>query len=158
MSAGTAQALKLSDHRVKIVSAMKQLKIGSWTVLPFDVIHDAEEPLGFLLANGKDKIFYSGDTAYIKYKFKRLTHILIEANYEDSLLQENIDNGKCEPGLKNRLLKTHMSLSQVIGFLKANDLRTTREIILIHISDRNANAEQMREIIIKETGKPVRIE
>jgi hypothetical protein len=55
MSKGTAQALKLSGHNIKTESALKQFKIGSWTVLPFDVTHDCAEPLGFLIANGETK-------------------------------------------------------------------------------------------------------
>lgn len=63
MSQGTAEALKLSGHRVKVVQAKKQFKLGTWTVLPFDVQHDCAEPLGFLLANlAGDKLLYATDT------------------------------------------------------------------------------------------------
>ena len=49
MSKGTAKAARHSGHRLKIVKAMKQFVLGSWVCLPFDTIHDAAEPLGFLL-------------------------------------------------------------------------------------------------------------
>lgn len=158
-SEGTVGARErlLVTNRIKTISAHKQFKIGTWTILPFDIVHDCVEPLGFLLVSGKYKVLYASDTAYIKYKFKGLTHILIESNYQDDILQQNIDTGIVEYGLKERLLKTHMSLTQVVGFLKANDLSRVEEIHLIHISSRNADVAQMREIVINETGKPVYI-
>lgn len=154
-SQGTLDALKLSGHNVHIVKALKQFKIDTFSVLPFDVQHDASEPLGFLLVSGKDKLCFITDTPFVKYKFKGLTTLAIECNYQSSLLQQNIDAGLCGPGLKERLLKTHMSLSQVIGFLKANDLRTIRDINILHLSSRNANGKQMKDTIVKMFGKPV---
>lgn len=158
MSAGTASALGLkSGPRVKIISSQKQFKVGTWTILPFDAIHDCLEPLGFLLVSGKNKVLFATDTAYVRYRFNGLTHILTECNYQDDVLQENIDNGSVAYGMKKRLLETHMSLAQTLGFLKANDLSKVREIYLIHLSDRNSDAEFMRDAVIKETGKPVSV-
>lgn len=157
MSCGTAKALGLYPvvPRVEIISAQKQFKIGTWIIVPFDTIHDCAEPFGFLLVSGKNKILFATDTAYIKYKFNNLTHILIESNYQDSILQENIDNGIVDHAMKKRLLETHMELRQTIGFLKANDLSSVREIHLIHLSGRNSDAETMRNSVTVETGKPV---
>ena len=156
MSEGTANVLGLkSGPGIKIISAQKQFQIGTWSILPFDTIHDCAEPLGFLLVSGKNKVLFATDTAYIKYRFNSLTHILIECNYQDDILQENINNGIVEYGMKKRLLETHMSLRQTIGFLKANDLSKVREIHLIHLSGRNSDAEFMQNEVIKETGKLV---
>lgn len=156
MSAGTANALGLkSGSRVKIISAQKQFRVGTWSILPFDTIHDCAEPLGLLIVSGKNKILFATDTAYIKYKFNGLTHILIECNYQQDILQKNIDSGMVEYGMKKRLLETHMGLQQTIGFLKANDLSKVQEIYLIHLSNRNSDAGMMRIAVIKETGKPV---
>ena len=163
MSAGTADALGLKSGfgpRVKIIVAQKQFQVGTWSILPFDTIHDSEElpcrePLGFLLVSGKNKILFATDTAYIKHIFAGLTHILIECNYQYDILQENINQGIFKHGMKKRLLETHMSLQQTIGFLKANDLSKVQEIHLIHLSDRNSDARMMQDAVIKETGKMV---
>ena len=50
-SRGTIDALGLSGHRFRAVLPRLQFNIYSWTILPFEVEHDAAEPLGFLLAN-----------------------------------------------------------------------------------------------------------
>jgi len=66
MSQGTAEALEVSGHRLHIIKAKQQFRIGTWTILPFETQHDAAEPLGFLLANRDgDKMLYATDTYYI---------------------------------------------------------------------------------------------
>lgn len=54
--------------------------------------------------------------------------------------------------MKPRLLQSHFSLENVKGFLKANDLSQCQEIILLHLSDRNSDADRMFREIYVETG------
>jgi phosphoribosyl 1,2-cyclic phosphodiesterase len=156
MSAGTAEALGISGHRLHIIKAKQQFRIGTWTVLPFDTQHDAAEPLGFLLANqAGDKLLYATDTYYIRYRFRGLTHIAIECNYSLDILRTNVANGLVEPVLKSRILKSHFSLENVKQFLKANDLSKVREIWLLHLSDGNSDEARFKREIQELTGKMV---
>ena len=158
MSQGTADALGLSGHRIRQVQARKQFHVGTWTILPFETQHDAAEPLGFLLANKDgDKLLYATDTFYIRYRFRGLTHLMIETNYSMDILRENMATGLVAPELKNRLLKSHMSLETCKEFLKANDLSRVQEIWLIHMSDGNADADRFKREIQALTGKFVTI-
>ncbi len=155
MSAGTAEALGLTGHRLRVVRALEQVQIGDWTVLPFDAVHDAKEPLGFLLAAEDVKLFYLTDSAYCRYRFSGLTHILIECNHAADILNENVESGAVPAAMKRRVMRSHMSLSTVKGFLKANDLSQVREIHLIHLSDGNSDAGRFKNEIQALTGKPV---
>lgn len=155
ISQGTADALRLSGHRLKIVRALQQFSLGAWTVLPFDTIHDAAEPLGFLLAAGEEKVLYLTDTAYCKYRFRGLTRILIECNHSWDILQANVESGAVPAEMRRRVMRSHMSLSTVKEFLKANDLSAVREIHLIHLSDGNSDAERFKNEIQALTGRPV---
>jgi len=156
MSQGTAEALEVSGHRVHIIKARQQFRIGTWTILPFDTQHDAQEPLGFLLANqAGDKLLYATDTYYIKYKFRGLTHIMIECNYAADILKTNVKAGLVEQALKNRILKSHFSLENVKNFLKANDLSKIQEIWLLHMSDGNSDEARFKREIQELTGKMV---
>lgn len=158
MSQGTADAMGLSGHRIRQVQARKQFHVGTWTILPFSTEHDAAEPLGFLLANKDgDKLLYATDTFYIRYRFRGLTHILVETNYSLDILRENMAAGLVAPELKNRLLKSHMSLETCKEFLKANDLSWVQEIWLIHMSDGNSDAARFKREIQALTGKVVNI-
>jgi phosphoribosyl 1,2-cyclic phosphodiesterase len=155
MSAGTAKALGLSGHRVHLVRALEGFRVGRWTIMPFDTVHDAEEPLGFLLASGEHKLVYATDTAYVRYRFRGLTHIMLEANFSRDLLDENVRSGVVPVEMKVRLLKTHMSLDTAMEFLRANDLSRVEEIYLLHLSDGNSHAERFKREIQGLTGKPV---
>lgn len=152
----TAEALGVSGHRVKIVRQLEQFRIDLWTVLPFDTVHDAAGSIGFLLAHKRgDKLLYLTDTAYCKYRFKGLTHILVEANYSLDILRQNVIDGSVPTELKNRLLKTHMGLETVKGFLRDNDLGRVREIWLLHLSSENSNSARFKREIQALTGKMV---
>ena len=144
MSRGTAEALGVSGHRLNIIKAKQQFRIGAWTILPFELQHDVFN-LGFLLANqAGDKLLYATDTYYIRYKFHGLTHIMIEANYSLDILKRNVEAGAVSKALKSRLLKSHFSLENVKQFLRANDVSRVREIWLLHLSDGNSDAERFK--------------
>ena len=158
MSAGTAEALGISGHRLNIIKAKQQFRIGTWAILPFETQHDAAEPLGFLLANQDgERLLYATDTYYLKYKFRGLTHILVECNYALDILQKNVAAGTVPAAVKDRVLRSHFSLENVKGFLRANDLSEVREIHLLHLSDGNSDAERFKREIQGLTGKPVYI-
>ena len=158
ISAGTAEALGLSGHRINIVKAKQQFRIGTWTVLPFDTQHDAAEPLGFLMANQDgERLLYATDTYFIRYRFSGLTHIAVECNYSLDILRANVEAGMVEPALKNRILKSHFSLENVKKFLQANDLGKVQEIWLLHLSEQNSCEKRFKEEVQKITGKPTYI-
>jgi len=158
MSRGTAEALGVSGHRLNIIKAKQQFRIGTWAILPFETQHDAQEPLGFLLANQDgEKLLYATDTYFIRYCFQGLTHIMIEANYCMDILKRNVEAGLVPKELKTRLLKSHFSLENVKQFLRANDLSRVREIWLLHLSDGNSDSERFKREVMGLTGKPTYI-
>lgn len=155
MSRGTAEALGVSGHRLNIIKAKQQFRIGTWTILPFETQHDVFN-LGFLLANqAGDKLLYATDTYYIRYKFHGLTHIMVECNYAADILKRNVDAGAVPKELKIRILKSHFSLENVKRFLQANDLSKVEAIFLLHLSDGNSDAERFKREIQELTGKMV---
>src|SRR5690606_18032539 len=116
---GTIDALGLEGHRLRPIRAHQQVRIGTWTVLPFDTVHDAAEPVGFLLASRAGKVLYLTDTAYCRYRFTGLTHILVEANWSPFLLQRNVRDGVVPEALAARLRRNHMRLARLLDMLRA---------------------------------------
>ncbi|WP_416730272.1 MBL fold metallo-hydrolase [Fictibacillus sp. JL2B1089] len=156
MSPGTAGALNIQHHRIHTIAPKQPFRIGTWTVLPFDVQHDVAEPYGFLLANDSgEKVLFATDTYYIRYKFKGLTHVLVECNYSMDILNANIAMGRTPAVMKKRLMRSHFSLENVKEFLKANDLSKVQEIWLLHLSDSNSNQDEFKREIMQLTGKMV---
>ncbi|MEH7223888.1 MBL fold metallo-hydrolase [Bacillus sp. JJ1566] len=155
-SRGTVEALGINHHRINPVVAKKPFKIGTWTILPFDVQHDVSEPYGFLLANQNgEKLLFATDTYYIRYKFPGLSHIMIECNYSMEILKENIIAGKVPKVMRKRLMQSHFSLENVKDFFKANDLSKVQEIWLLHLSDNNSDEQKFKREIMELTGKVV---
>jgi phosphoribosyl 1,2-cyclic phosphodiesterase len=155
-SAGTIAARGLSGHRIKVIEPKRQFDVGTWTVMPFDVEHDAEQPLGFLIANRYgEKMVFITDSYYCRYTFTGLTHIAVECNYSLKILDENIAAGRVHPAMRHRLLRSHFSLENVLDFLRANDLSKVQEIHLLHLSDQNSDESLFRRRVQEITGKPV---
>jgi phosphoribosyl 1,2-cyclic phosphodiesterase len=156
-SQGTIEACRLVGHRIHTIKALEEIGIGTFSVLPFDVQHDAPEPLGFLIASGEtgEKVLYFTDTYYIKYRFQGLTHVMAECNYGREELQRSVDAGYIPIDLVPRLMKSHMSLEHFLEMLKANDLTQVKQIYLLHLSDNNSDAARFKEEVQKATGAEV---
>ena len=156
-SNGTIKACGLSGHRFRPIEARKQLDVGTFRILPFDVEHDAAEPLGFLftsLSTG-EKLLYFTDTYFLRYRFQGLTHIMAECNYTEEGIRESVAEGRIPIELVPRLVRSHMSLENLLDMLKANDMSTVRQIYLLHLSDNNSEAERMKEAVQRQTGAEV---
>lgn len=152
---GTHQALgTFGKHRATGLY-VKEIKLGNFKVMPFDVQHDAAEPCGFLI-NHKEtgNILFLTDTMYCAYTFKNLHNIIIEANYSHEVIRVKLNEMEF---LKNRVMESHMSLDTCIEFLKANDLSQVNNIVLIHLSDGNSDEKLFRTEVTKATGKTVTV-
>ena len=155
MPYSTADTLNIDHHRIKRIKHRTTFKVGSLTILAFNVQHDVEA-FGYLIQNQVGgRLVFITDSYYCKYRFKNLTHIAIEANYSMKILEEKIANGSLPEVMKTRLMRSHFSLENVKDFLKANDLSKVEEIWLLHLSDTNSDAEQFKREIAEQTGKMI---
>lgn len=153
---GTIDALELTGHRLRPIRAHQQVRIGTWTVLPFDTVHDAAEPVGLLLASQTGaKVLYLTDSAYCRYRFRGLTHLLVEANWSRELLDRNVREGVIDETLAARIRRNHMSLERLLQMLAANDLSRVEAIWLLHLSDQNSDEEMFARRVREATGRPV---
>ena len=158
LSMGTQEALQLPKHRIKMVQAFKEFKVGSWLVLPFPTEHDVNEPLGFFIQSKEGEcILFATDTFYIRYTFPGVTHMLIECNYALDILNENVHSGRIGNYLKKRILTSHFELNNVKNFLLSNDLSQLKEVWLLHLSNNNADEGRFKKEIQEITGVPVYI-
>ena len=153
----TKDFLNLNHHRLHVFEFKKQFQIGSFTILPFPVVHcDTDgEPcpnVGFLIVSGKERLLYITDTAYCKYTFPGLIHLMIEANYKDSILDDNIKRGVTPRFMKDRLSCSHMELENTVKLIEANDLSQVKEIYLIHLSQINADADLFKKTVQEYFG------
>lgn len=155
LTADTANGIEVKHHRLKHIDTKEAFKVGGWSVVAFEAVHDCPGAVCFLIGIGGHKILFATDTAYIRYSFNGLTHLMIECNYDMDTMEQNKQSGTLYPGMLDRVVKTHFGLDNVLGFLEATDLSRIREIHLIHLSDGNANEQRIRAAVEGATGIPV---
>jgi len=157
-SKGTAEALNITHPNLITISPQNTISVADWTIRPFALIHDAREPLGFLLiGNKQDKILYACDTAAMNYEFEGLTYILIGVNYSMDILKQNIAEGKVNPEVAKRVIKSHLSLETALDFLRRTDLSKVKAIYLLHLSKDNIDPQEAKQKIMETTGRVVKI-
>lgn len=134
-----------------------QFSVGDFRIVPFSVKHDVPT-FGFLIKHEEMGLCaFVTDTHYIPNRFKGLNQILIEANYEERILNDNLMSGKIDNKRYQRVLRSHMSLETCVDALKANDLTGVQNIVLIHLSPQNSDAELFKNKVVEATGKNVNV-
>lgn len=80
---------------------------------------------------------------------------MIECNYSDDILDENIRRGNTPVLICKWVLNFYMELGVLLGILNVNDLMVVNKIVLIHLSDGNSDADLFQKIVEEATGKNV---
>jgi ribonuclease BN (tRNA processing enzyme) len=87
-----------------------------------------------------------------------INHFLIEANYEDSMLKENVHNGSISKAQSDRIMLSHMSLNYCIEYLRDCEAdKSAKTITLCHLSERNSNQQVFRDTVAGVFGIPTYI-
>lgn len=156
---GTLDALNIEKHARVEMELLKAYRFGGFRVLPFRTQHDAVDPCGFLIdCPDGNRVVFATDTYYIRYTFPKVNYYMIECNYANAKLKENVKNGVVHPAVARRITESHMSLSQCCEMLKKNDLAQTKGVVLLHLSKDNSLAKDLIvDNVQRATGKPVYI-
>ena len=90
---------------------------------------------GFLISHPEmGRLLYITDTELIKWRFKNVNQILVEANYSKEIIQQENPNYE-------HVCRGHMELGTTLEFLKVNKGPDLRNVVLLHLSDYNSDAE-----------------
>lgn len=164
-SGGTLNAIGLNKQRGVFVldtNLITETTVKTFSIRAFKVHHDAQEPAGFLIHSTEtnENLLFITDSYYCDYSFKNLDYIMIECNHISERLEHQLNNPNRNPFVDThirRLMRSHMNLDTCIEFLKSCELYRTKEIMLLHLSDANADEELMKSEVQKATGKIVRV-
>lgn len=95
--------------------------------------------VGFYITHPEmGSLVYATDTEYIKWRFKDVNHIMVEANYDMQFVNRE------EPNYEHRL-RGHMSLPTALDFISTNDNPALRNVVLIHLSDKSADSALFKQ-------------
>ena len=159
MTKGTKEALKLDGHRVKSLKnfgdSYCDVNIGSFIIKPFKTIHDAKEPVGFVIYDSlkNEELVFITDTQYSIYSFSP-DYFMLEVNYVTESINKNEN---IHPELRARIKENHMSLDTAINLLKRSDLSRFKKVYVMHLSDHNSDAELIKKSLQELTGVAIEI-
>jgi phosphoribosyl 1,2-cyclic phosphodiesterase len=143
----------LSHHRATVIEAGKSFNHLGFKIKPFAVNHDVP-CFGFLINHAECGLtLFLTDTYYCDYIFPRLNNIIIECNHDEEIIETN----GTPKFLRERVIQSHMNFKTCKGLLQANDLSKVNNIVLIHLSDNNSDAQLFHSEISKLTGKHVHV-
>lgn len=166
-SAGTFKALGVEHRKATCIANLDNFYIQSeFRILPFDVHHDAAEPLGFIVhdRSSNEALLFVTDTSHIEPRFAREFNIIaICCSYDGELLAKLEAGDKINTELAKRLLESHMSKETTKHYLggyyedtetnekmKICNLGKCTEIHLLHMSGSNIDKEKIRAEIEDE--------
>lgn len=136
------------------INPFKMIKIGTFSIIPFEIKHDAIHPVNYLIKDNTSgaQLLYITDTGYIdNLEFKDIDYFLIECNFDEEWFNKS-ELTTTESIKKKRLFSDvgHLSIQKTITFLKRTINHNTKKIILCHISHSFENYKEFENRVKKE--------
>jgi phosphoribosyl 1,2-cyclic phosphodiesterase len=158
-TAGTHNAMGTGDsHRAKVCGVDNRFEVGGFTIKAFPIEHDCADPVGYLIRHQEcGKVLFMTDTKYSEYTFPGLNNVIIEANYCQDIIDRRMKEEENPKFLRDRVIDSHMSLDTCKLTLQANDLSQVNNIVLIHLSSSNSDADRFKREVEQTTGKVVHV-
>ena len=131
---------------VSVLDAGKKYKIGSFLVMPLEVEHSCQCYSYLIEHKDMGRMLFATDLESFPYHLKNINHFFVEANYSDDILIDNHINdeeGKSHP-------ENHLSYDDCMEVIRTNYSSEIQNIVMIHLSDRNSDADKFRQGMIDE--------
>lgn len=145
-TSATLESLKLDTNGCSFVPLERGVKhkLGDISVIPFAVVHDASDPVGYLLEVGSLRFAQATDlgrvTPVVKEHLLGAHALVLESNHDEELLLE------CSYpwALKQRISSTHGHLSNHAAGAFLSELlhRGLQYVVLAHLSE-NSNTPEV---------------
>lgn len=152
-SMGTWDAIHAGCRRREVLPSGAWKTIGDFEVGTFRTQHDAADPVGFVIRHREmGTLLFVTDTAPIPYSFKKMTpdHIMVEANYDDGLLDGNVAGGRVPEAVAGRTRRSHLSIREAVELVKANETAALKTVTLLHLSELNSNSREFQRRMQRE--------
>jgi len=144
MTPGTYSPKKVGQlPKLKHINCHRSFTVGSITVEPVPVPHDAKEPCQFLMSSGNHRIGILTDlghvTPFVEMQYEHCDALLLECNHDPQMLRD----GPYPWPLKNRVggIHGHLSNEQAAGLLRKVQLSRLQHLVVSHISQQNNTPE-----------------
>lgn len=131
---------------VKALPVGVKTQIEGFKVQPLLVPHNTE-CYAYLITHCEfGKLLFCTDCSAFKYKVKDCNHILIEANYSDDIIIDNM----CNNEFSRSASENHLEIGRTIEVLKHNYSPELQNVVLLHLSNGNSNAKEFVQRVKNE--------
>lgn len=144
----------------RVIEPNRGYVIGEYRVRTLPMKHanndgTACECFGYIIEHAEmGRTLFATDTVALPCAIRGLHHIMIEANYDDDILDRNIDAGVVAGSELARLQLSHMEIKTVERMMRTLDMTDVIDVILLHLSDRNADRNDFQTRIANISGRP----
>lgn len=145
----------LRNPLANIIKPGRGIIMGGFSIFPLSVEHDVECYAFVIKHKDFGNLLFVTDTFYFDYLINGLNHIMIECNFAEDILDNNIEKGITYHGLRSRLISGHMELNTCKEILSGINLNNVRGIYLCHLSRNNSDKDRFVKEIKDLTCKPV---
>jgi phosphoribosyl 1,2-cyclic phosphodiesterase len=151
-SEGTFDAIEPSlslTRRANVCDDGTIIKTESFFIFPFVMIHDAAQPLGYIVheKDAQEYLLFCPDSAFLRQTFGiKFTIVALECSYDKAILQNRVDAGDIHEEVAKRIAGSHAEKDTTLKYLQnCCDLSRCRQIHLIHTSGVNLNKRAVKE-------------
>ena len=133
---------------VNTIKKGRKTSIGGFKVQPIPLQHSCE-CFGYLIeTSDNQRIVFATDCCEFLYKIKNVNHWLIECNWSEDILIDNM----CDNAEMRSRHEHHLELNDTIFALKENFSSSMNTIVLLHLSNGNSNEEMFKSRVSEELG------
>lgn len=133
---------------VTIVKKGRKTSIGGFKIQPIPLKHSCE-CFGYVIETpDNQKIVFATDCCEFLYRIKNVQHWLIECNWSEEILIDNM----CDNAEMRSRHEHHLELNDTIFALRENFSSKTNTIVLLHLSNGNSSTEMFKKRIKEELG------
>ncbi len=152
-TAGTLAEVRLRFelNGTEIIEPGEWGRLGGLDFLPVPVSHDAAEPVGFILSDGKIKVAVMTDlgvvTRVIEHHMKDLTAAVIECNHDPIMLRDGPYPWELKQRIKGRM--GHLANPESAELAASICRGGLKRLYLAHLSEENNRPELAMEAVAK---------
>ena len=137
-----------ANKGVTIAKKGRKTSIGGFKIQPIPLQHSCE-CFGYVIETpDNQKIVFATDCCEFPFRVKNVNHWLIECNWSEEVLIDNM----CNNAEMRSRHEQHLELNDTLFALKENFSPTMNTIVLLHLSNGNSNERMFKSRISEELG------
>lgn len=154
---GVGASADMMPTRFHALQPGRLMHLGGFAVVAMPTVHDVSCLAYVIRHQGMGTLLFATDTPYLDFTVRAVNHVMLEADYEQDLLEQNLREGVIDQRRHDRVVLNHMHIGTTCETLRLLDAgHTLRTATLVHPSTLNAHRLHMERLATEATGLPVR--